>query len=94
MLEMIVFADERAAFAAGFKGGKRDRHPQDQNILAWWPRQGTERLIGLRLGRVSVTDHAGRTFYGRGDSEARDFREGLHYLRRALIDAPMIWMEL
>lgn len=74
MVELIVFANSEAARGAGFTS--TGRHPLDEDIVAWWPGRGSERLRGVSISRVIVTE-AGYRF-----SRAEDLERIRFQLRR------------
>lgn len=90
-LELYIFYNSEHARVAGFRDG---RHVHYRWMRCWCLRDHeVDRLRGMFLCRVAVTDHARREAYGK-PVEERKLDEALHLARTMLRAEPMIWMEL
>lgn len=93
-LEIWLFAHHRHAEVVGFGGPKRalKGHPHIRAVVVEDP---PERIYGLEIGRVVITDYARRWAYERGDVIGARFDRLTHELRiRAGRTQPLIWIEL
>lgn len=98
MTELYVFGGWRHARASGFGEDGRFRGQGSAGdaprMMAWWPERGDERLRGVELSRVIVTDGFRRWLHGAAAAEHRRAMEALNTMRVMLRLPPSVWIEL